>query len=516
MDVRMPDGTVIANVPDGTTQADLGARYQAHLGAQSQPEPTAPSLGDYARTNPVLGATTHAFIRGGQGIEQLAAHSAADLADLGGHAPNSLATVFHAIADHIDATLSKSEKDYQGAKTRVVNASTNPRVSNALIGTGETFGAAAQPTGMAGNLIESAPGVLNAAARGAVSGGAFAASQPVDSQDYWTEKVKQVGVGGLTGAVTGAAVEKLSQVKPDAGPKSSTFKELASDSYDASKATGATVPKSDFEAAINSAETKARDTVTYRPSLEPKAATAIDQIKKDLEDAGPNVTFEDMDVARRVARKVLTSPDKNERAVAHTIIDGIDDYIGSLNSKEGDALTTARDLFARGSKLDTIERLVTKAQDSVGANQTRTKLDNAIRQQFKSLKGNVRAFSQFDPQEQKAIKLIVDGKPIQNAARWIGKVSPTTGGPILGELLVLGHSVLQGSSKEAAGIIGLAGAGLAGQHVADTMGNANVTALKNIVAGRNALPAPRPSPNAFVRNVPANFAINALLQPRAQ
>jgi hypothetical protein len=41
-DVEMPDGTVIQDVPEGTTQAQLAAKYQAHVGGQSQKM----SLGD--------------------------------------------------------------------------------------------------------------------------------------------------------------------------------------------------------------------------------------------------------------------------------------------------------------------------------------------------------------------------------------------------------------------------------------------------------------------------------------
>lgn len=486
---------------------------------QDQPaQQEQPSIIDRLQTNPVVGAPLQTVMRTGQGAEQLAAHGAASVSDLGGLAPNPVSAHLRSLADMVDHAIKGQNEGYEGAKKRVVAASDNPRVQEALINTGETEGNLVNPAGLAGNMVRAGSGVTGAAVRGAVSGAAAGASQPVttENDDYWAQKVKQVGVGGLTGAVTGAAVEKLSQVKPSNSPKASTFKELASDSYDAAKATGATVPRTEFQAAIDSAEVKARDTVTYRPSLEPKAATAIDQIKKDLEAAGDNVTFADMDVARRVARKVLTSPDKNERAVAHTIIDGIDDYIDGLKAPEGDALTTARDLFARGSKLDTVERLVTKAQDAIGANQTRTKLDNAIRQQFRGLKSNERAFRQFSPEEQEAIKLIVRGKTVQNMARWAGKLSPTTSVPILGELGMIGHAVATGNETEALGISAAAGAGLIGQHVADTMGEANVNALRNTIAGRNALAAPRPAPNPLVWNPLPNLAVNALAQPRGQ
>lgn len=476
----------------------------------------APSAIDRVQTNPAIGAPLQTLLQGGQGAEQLLAHGAASISDLGGATPNSLSAMLHAIADHVDVATKAQRKGYEESGARVDAASTDPRLSGALRRTGEAMGNMLNPAGMSGNAIEAAPGVLNAATRGAASGAGFAATQPVDTGNYWTEKAKQVGVGGLAGAVTGAAAEKLGQAKSSDGPKASTFKELASDSYDASKATGATVPRSDFENAINGAEADARKNVTYRPSLQPKAATAIAQIKEDIAAAGDNVTFEDMDVARRIARTVLTSPDKNERAVAHSIIDGIDGYVASLNAPEGDALSTARDLFQRGSKLDTIERLVTKAQDSIGAGQTRTKLDNALRQQFRGLKNNDRAFSQFSPQEQDAIKQIVRGTVPQNIARWVGKASPTTSIPIVGELLAVGSALASGSATEAALAVGTAGAGAIGQHIADRTGEANVNSLKNLVAGRNSA-LPGPTPDIPVWNNPlATYAAQSVLQPRGQ
>lgn len=498
---------------------DLLAEAPRDQGVTPTAALASPSMMDRLRTSP-LGAAGQTLLRAGQGVEQLAVHGIASAADLGGYAPNPVADALHGVAANVDTAIAGQNQGYEDAGARVDAASTDPRLSIALRKTGETMGNMVNPAGMAGNVIEAAPTIMNAAVRGATSGAGFAASQPVTgTANYWTEKAKQVGTGGLTGAVTGAAAEKLGQVKPTAPPSSTVFKGLASDAYDASKATGATVPKSGFEAAIANAETKARSTVTYRPPLQPRAATAIDQIRQDLSDAGPNVTFEDMDVARRIARTVLTSPDKNERAVAHTIIDGIDDYVASLNSKEGDALTTARDLFTRGSKLDTIERLVTKAEDKIGAGQTQTKYDNAIRQQFKSLKGNRAGFSQFTPEEQAAITQIVRGSRVQNIARNIGRLSPTQTIPIVSELAAVGNAIARGSEMEALGVVGAAGAGLFGQHVADTMSAQNVNGLRILVARgpqRLAVPTPRPTPNALIRNSLATFAAQSLLQPRSQ
>lgn len=58
MNVEMPDGTIIQDVPDGTTQAQVAAKYQAHLNASSPAPASKPSPGiigtavDMARSIP--------------------------------------------------------------------------------------------------------------------------------------------------------------------------------------------------------------------------------------------------------------------------------------------------------------------------------------------------------------------------------------------------------------------------------------------------------------------------------
>lgn len=49
MDVTMPDGTVIQGVPEGTTKAQIAAKYSAHIGAMPQAQP--PSFGQRAGDN---------------------------------------------------------------------------------------------------------------------------------------------------------------------------------------------------------------------------------------------------------------------------------------------------------------------------------------------------------------------------------------------------------------------------------------------------------------------------------
>ena len=50
MDVKMPDGTIVTNVPDNVTQADLLARYSASQAPQTPQAPIPASSGQFAET----------------------------------------------------------------------------------------------------------------------------------------------------------------------------------------------------------------------------------------------------------------------------------------------------------------------------------------------------------------------------------------------------------------------------------------------------------------------------------
>lgn len=606
--VTMPDGTPVS-FPDAMPPDQIrGMILQKFPDAaqQAQPESTGdPSLGDYARANPIGGAA-HTVLRAGQGIEQLIAHGAADLSDFGGHAPNSLANLLHAVADHVDATLAQSEKGYQGSKSRVVNASTNPRVTNAAINTGEVEGNLLNPAGLAGNTVrgfEAAAPVVNAGIRGAVSGGAVAATQPVDNpENFYAEKGKQTATGVVVGGATGATAEALGGKTSAAPPTTKDLKTQASDAYKDAERQGVVIRQDSFKKAVTGIRATT-EKAGMDEDLTPKSVAVLNRFDKEAEQ-GP-ITLEKAETLRKVANSALDSPDKSDRRIAHIIIDKLDDHINNLSpqdmegtgsmqgmsdaharlakskqinglveaAKESagpnadpedyvaalrkqfralardpaamnrfgipqqqlirqidrggspetlqnimdvsnaqgaiDSLNTARDLYARSAKSATVDRLVEKAKNAVGANYTAAGMDTALRQQFRALANNQNALGRFSPEEQAAILKIVRGSPTQNMLRLIGKLSPNSTFPIASELAVAGS----GHGDVAAG---MALGGAVAKEAAARMGKSNVNTLSELVRRGNALAAPRPAPNAFVGNPTANLAINALLQPRAQ
>jgi hypothetical protein len=226
------------------------------------------------------------------------------------------------------------------------------------------------------------------------------------------------------------------------------------------------------------------------------------------------MTLENAETLRRVALAGLDTPEKNDRRLTHLIIDKLDDYMAKLQPQDivaGDApkavaaLQDARQLYSRAAKSADIDRIIEKARNAVGANYTAAGFDTALRQKFRAIADNERAFNRFSPEEQAAIKKIVRGGGIQNTLRYIGKLSPTSG-------LALGAELV-GSLHSPEIAIPIAVGGYAARQTSAKMGANNVKKLSGIVrSGGNALAPPGPAPNALV-NPLAAVAANALLQP---
>jgi hypothetical protein len=72
MNVRMPDGTVIENVPEGITQSDLLARYQRHTDPAPPPQSLTDKFPELAGGDP-LGQLNAAAVGLGYGIDRAAA-----------------------------------------------------------------------------------------------------------------------------------------------------------------------------------------------------------------------------------------------------------------------------------------------------------------------------------------------------------------------------------------------------------------------------------------------------------
>lgn len=213
MDVRLPDGTIIKNVPDGTTKADLVAKLQGNgmavpsewLQAAPQSQPVQETgrainrgLSDIPRQ---LGLTARYALEGPAQAAQVFTEPIAGLMRMGGIATKPLGEVAAGLADSIG--LPKPET----AQERVVGDATR-----LVAGSGGVIGAAGQMAklpGMAGTvgagLAANPVQQLSSAAGAGVMGGLSREGGGTELQQAGSALIGGV-VGGMAPGAANAAL----------------------------------------------------------------------------------------------------------------------------------------------------------------------------------------------------------------------------------------------------------------------------------------------------------------------
>ena len=241
-------------------------------------------------------------------------------------------------------------------------------------------------------------------------------------------------------------------------PSVDELKAQAKAAYQKATDAGVFFDATQFDNFVNDLKTNLRDRegkqVVVLPELHPKSSAVIAAFERYK---GSNKTLDDMDMLRQVARDAAASIDPADRRVGMILRNKIDEFVENVpaGDKAGvEALKEARGYWSRARKGDVIEDLLFDARLDSAGTFTGAGVENAIRREFKKLaKSN--DFRLFSPDEQRAITAVVEGGPVSNAMRLIGKFAPTgvvSGalGPALGSTIGFG----------AAGPIGLTGAAI--------------------------------------------------------
>ena len=191
MDVTLPDGTVIKDVPDNITQAQLTAKLKANGLDMSKYEPT---IGQN-----ILASPAGRFISGaGEFIDagaQLLPRAASTVASLGGYAPNFFSRFYDKEAARMDeiAATKKAEMDAAKLATNFQGADISKFVGNVANLPNLALMKQLAP------LAKTIPGLLESGAYMGITGGALT---PVTENldNFAGQKAVQTGAGGVFGA----------------------------------------------------------------------------------------------------------------------------------------------------------------------------------------------------------------------------------------------------------------------------------------------------------------------------
>ncbi|MGX5718566.1 hypothetical protein [Shinella zoogloeoides] len=360
-------------------------------------------------------------------------------------------------------------------------------------------------------IAGSVSGVTGAAARSglaAIEGAGYGALNA-------TGHDQDIGQGALMGAIFGGAgnaageavaggARKLAGVF-NRRPQIPTLDELstaARQAYDAADNAGVIFTPQ----ATGRLQSEIVQTLTdlgFDPALQPGAAAVLRRLQ-DLQ--GQNVTLKGLDTLRKVASGGFIPGNKSNNSAISAIVNRIDELVGNTQAGEvlsgdatagAEALKTARDLWSRMSKADSVTEAAARGELNAAAAGSGANRENASRQAMKALQ-NRSATRGFTPDEHEALMRAIVGTPDQNALRLLGKLAPTG---------IVSGALSSGAGYQMGGPIGavaIPAVGYAARKGAERMQDGFVQDLVDIIMAGGNRAATQASPNALQAAIDAN------------
>jgi hypothetical protein len=195
----------------------------------------------------------------------------------------------------------------------------------------------------------------------------------------------------------------------------------------------------------------------YNATLHPKTAAVLGELGSLSDNAVQTggASLQDMDIMHRIAgnaERAAGSDNPSDAMMSGLLQDkingaisnlGPNDVVGSTDPAAIDSLFSARDLWSRVKKSETLDDIITKATTHAKATPT-ANLGSSLRLGFRQLAENKNRMAQFSPSDQDAITYVATaGSSVSptNILQHISKLSPTNGVPLLAAMTgtALGH-----------------------------------------------------------------------------
>lgn len=419
-DVKMPDGTLVRNVPDGTTQEDILERYQL----SQQPTQGTPTAAPKSRSmvdelGRQIGLTARA------GYEAFTSPATAVLEgvrgayNLGAQALGSESRMPSFYGEQ-EKMLSNVLPTPENATERAVQAGTQAMTSTAGMAK-----VAPNVPALAADLIRQVP----------VSAAAGLASQPT------AEIVKEVTgsdtaatiAGILTGTVAAAAVGRGIDYKYRPRETIAQVKDRASQSYQAVDNAGITVKADSVKRMFNDIGTALDDARMVPGTDQAREVTArLDEMARVL-GSNDSIPFSSLDKMRAMLNDLKASKDADIKRLGSVAVSKVDDYISNINGNDIVAgkdgidkavkdIMSARKDWRNAGRAQTLEDALDVAE--VKALDPKASESELIRRGFINLAANKDKMKLFTPSEQNIIKSVAKGGPFDSVLSMIARFSP--------------------------------------------------------------------------------------------
>jgi len=315
-------------------------------------------------------------------------------------------------------------------------------------GAGQAFGtlaplAAAGMTGVGGRLLGTTGSLPVRVGAGAASAGVLGAGDTLarggSVEDAKNNAIIDAGIGGAL-PFAGAGIHAIFRGAKPAGPTVEALQAAKTAAYDAADNLGAHYNSSAVDRLVN-----AMDASAAAGNISPVRHSAAWDILQEFKSRpqGATISLPQLDQMRQViyrdlVKPGLSSPDKAADAhFGRQMIEHIDDFIDNakptdmLNGSAADAAAAiqgARAANATYRKVETLDELVDTARNRAASTGSGGNIDNALRQGVRRILDSKKASAGFSPNERAVMEALVRGSAVGNAARLVGKLSPSGNG----------------------------------------------------------------------------------------
>jgi hypothetical protein len=480
MDVRMPDGTIISNVPEGTTQEEVLARYNSSLQPQQtqQQTPQNRSIGqELVRQLGLTGRAAYeaftspatAVLEAGRGLYNVSAEALGSQSRI-----PSFAQAQGQMLTQAGVPMPET------ATERAVQAGTQAMASTAGLAK-----LAPNVPALAADMVRQIP----------ASAAAGLTAQPA------AEVVKEITgndtaatiAGLLVGTTAAAATGKGIDYKYRPRETIAQVKERATQSYQAVDDAGITLKPTSIQTMFKDVGTALDDARMVPGTDAAKEVTArLNEMSRVL-GTNTSLPFSSFDKMRSMLNDLKGSKDPDVQRLGGVAVAKVDEYISNLTGKDIIAgkggidqavkdIMSARKDWRNASRAQTLEDALNVAE--VKALDPKASESELIRRGMINLAANKDKMKLFTPTEQNIIKSVAKGGPLDPVLSLIARFSP-----LRSQLAAAGGAALFTQSPTAA--IAASGAGLTADLLQSALRRrATQAALQEIAAG-----AQPPAPN---------------------
>lgn len=491
-DVKMPDGTLIRNVPDGTTQEDILERYQLSKQPQqpSTPEvtqPTAPTAAPQQRSmldelGRQVGLTARAGYEAFTSPATTALEGVRGAYNLGAKALGSESRMASPAAAQNQMLTNVGLPQPENTTERAVQAG-----AQAMASTAGMAKLAPQVPAFAADMARQIPS----------SGFAGLISQPV------AEKVKDItgsdlaamiagiGVGAAGAAGAGKAISAGKEMVSPTLYTMDQVKKRASDAYTSMDQQGVTIKPDSTRQLITDIRTSLDDARMIPGTDQANAVNAtLAQITKIIDDKG--VSFTALDKMRATLNDLKGSSDKDIKRLGGVAVTKVDDYISNLTGNDIQAgkegldkavknVMAARKDWRNASRASVLDDALNVAEAK--ALDPKASESELIRRGFINIAASKDKMGLFNKTEQNIIKSVAQGGTLDPLLTFASQFSP-----LRSKLAAAGSAY--GVTQFPMTTMAVAGGGLAADVTQGILRNqAARQAVKQIASGAKA-PAP--------------------------